>query len=655
MPEVSTPARALTPEALVYGLASPSDPQISPDGTRICYSLQTVQRATKRALRQLWLCGVDGGQPRPISPLDSRASGARWSPDGQLLAYTAAGPSGSTSIFVTAPDAHDSLREITRHANPIGELAWSADGQTIAYTTLFDPDNPHEHPATEGAAARVLVTRRLDYKQDGRGFLGNARSHVFVLDVPSGAHRRLTSEYVDHSAPMWSPDGQYLLVHAARASAAAVGRPNTMSLLLVDPTTGHSQAIASDEYWVEQAIWSLSGDRIVFSGETLPRTFQSDFFVYDLANGRTRRVTDDLPFALSGLPPSPLAWLDDQRVLFTGVRSGASGLEMLDLQTGQVETLWREQSKHAGLSLDRARRYVVQEYSTLTAAPEVWVYDLVESTGRTITAYNTGLLEERPGAAWERLEVNRGDFAIEGWLLKPADFDPARHYPVVLDIHGGPASNYGYAFMAHQQCFATHGFLLVFANPRGSTSYGRRFTQAVDWGQGDYGDILAVLDTVLARPYADSERVGIFGYSYGGYLCAWAIARDPHRFQAAVCGSMFFDLTSAYGTADNRGIAAHAGGTPHERPAWYAAHSPATYAHRTRTPTLLIHGEADQRITVGQTEQMFVALTNAECEVEMVRYPGASHMFIFLGLPEHRVDFLTRVVAWFKQHLGEPV
>lgn len=652
-------AAALTPAALVYELVTASDPQLSPDGTRIAYALHTVEPASRRARSQVWVCGADGGQPRALTSGHERAGGARWSPDGTQLAFTMASPRGGTGVFLRAADRDDEPREITRHAHDVGELAWSPDGRRLAYTTVFDPDNPDnpdnpdEHGAHAGAELRVRVTRRLDYKQDGRGFVGDARQQVFVVDLETGTRRRLTGDPVDHASPAWSPDGRWLLVHAPRASDLAVGGRTTAGLLLVDAGTGSSRVVTPSDVWVEQAAWSPAGDRIVFAADPLPRSFQADVFVHHLASGATRRLTDDLPSSLSTFPPAPLVWLDERRVLCSASRAGASGLEVVDTATGAVETLWRDACRHAGMSVDRARRQVVQVRSTLTEAPELWVYDLARGVGRTITAYNTRLLEARPPAQWERLELPRGAFTVEAWLLKPPDFDPAKRYPLVLDIHGGPASHYGYAFMALQQCLATHGFLVVFANPRGSTSYGRRFTQAVDWGGEDYRDCLAAVDAVLGRPYADPDRVGIYGYSYGGYLCAWAITQTD-RFRAAVCGSMFFDLASSYGTADNRGIAAYAGGPPHLQPDWYAAHSPSTFAHQARTPTLLIHGEADERIPDSQAEQMFVALKDAGCEVELALYPGASHLFLFFGLPEQRLDFLARILAWFSDRLGGP-
>ena len=638
--------RPLTPETLVYGLTSADDPQVAPDGTRIVYTLNTVDRETKRGRSQVWLCAIDGGAPRPLTPDGERAGGARWSPDGSRIAFTVECGRGSTivALALDPPEGH----EVTHHEQGIDDLAWSPDGRRIAYTTAFDPENPDEWEPPAGAAPKVRVTCRLDYKQDGPGFVGDVRSHVFVVDVASGDRRRITAELVDHEAPQWSPDGRWLAVHVSRPAEPGP------QLVLFGVNSGESRPVGPDDCLIQQWAWSPSGDRIIYAGDPAPHTFQPDFFVYDVASGETRRLTDDLP----SLPAAQPVWLDDRRVLVHAMRAGASQLEIVDTETGGIEPVKRWEARHSGMSVDRAGRYVVQARMSPSSFGEINVYDRATAADRVVTAYNARVLADHPPAGWDRFEVPRGEFSIEAWLLKPPDFDPTKRYPVILDVHGGPNANYGYGFMAHQQCFATNGFLVVYPNARGSTSYGRRFAQQVlgDWGGEDYRDLMAALDAVLARPYADPERTGIFGISYGGYMTAWVISQTT-RFRAATCGEPFFDLESAYGTSMNgyRGIETHAGGPPHLRREWYDAHSPSTFAHQTRTPTLIFQGEADETCPVGQSEQMFVALKKAGCEVKFVRYPGGSHMFFVVGPPEHRVDFLTRTLSWFKSHLGEPV
>ncbi len=640
------PNRALSPRELVYGFTLGTDPQVSPNGERIAYTLITPDEAA-RPLRQVWTCRVDGTEPHAVTSPEAAASGVRWSPDGDQIAFTS-GRDGLWTICVLDADAPGEPRELVSHAHEIGELAWAPHGQTIAYTTLFDPDNPSEEPEPQDAPPRVRVTRRLDYKEDGRGYLGDTRMQVFTVDVTDGTRRRLTSDPLDHDWPQWSPDGRFLGMRVRLQDRAGE------LLVAVALDSAEVERIGGGEgvtlvHWA----WSPDGSHVLIAADP-DRSFQPDYFLHSRGSGETKRLTTDHRSAPDAAPP---AWLDERRALLHSFIAGASALESIDIVTGEVQLLERGETRNAGLSVDRTGRYVVQTESSLSSIGELRVFDRDESRVKTVTRHNADLLEQAPAAAWERLSVARGELTIDAWLLKPPDFDPVRRYPVVLDVHGGPNGNYGYGFLAHQQCLATNGFLVVFANPRGSTSYGRHFALQVvrDWGRGDYADLLAVLDEVLERPYADTERTGIFGISYGGYMTAWAISQSD-RFRAAVCGEPIFDLESDYGTSDIawKGLQRHGGGPPHLERDWYTDASPSTYAHRIRTPTMIFHGEADHRCPIGQSEQMFVALRQAGCETELVRYPGGSHMFFAQGLPAHRMDFLTRTLAWFKEHLGDP-
>jgi dipeptidyl aminopeptidase/acylaminoacyl peptidase len=543
-------------------------------------------------------------------------------------------------------------REVTRHRAGVGELAWSADGTRLAYVTTFDPENPEEVEPEPSAPPRVRVTRRIDYKQDNRGYLHDTRTQVFVVDVESGERRRVTKEARDYNHPQWSPDGRWL----ACQTTALNGMVSQGALLEVD---GEGCRPIGPELGVFSTwAWSPDGRSILYAGDC-EQTWQTDFFLYDVASGESKRLTDDLfclPFGgfPTLLPPSQPVWLDGRRALFHGIHRGASGLYEIDTETGAVETIHETGGLATTMSADEGRRYFALATSSLADFGEVTVLDRESGESSVITSLSKPILEGSPAAQWEAFSVSRGGYTTEAWLLKPADFDESKRYPAVLDVHGGPNGYYGYGFNAIQQALATNGFLVVYSNPRGSSSYGREFTQQVtrDWGGEDFLDLMAVVDEVVQRPYADPARLGIWGYSYGGYMTAWALGRTD-RFKAAVCGAPCFDLESMWGTSD----IGHSfgemqwGGNPYAEKEWYATHSPHTYASKIRTPTLIIHGEADDRCPIGQGEQMFVTLKKHGCEVEFARYPGGSHLFISSGAPEHRVDAIQRILSWFQGHL----
>ena len=650
---VSVRTARLTPETLIYGFTLAIDPAISPDGRRILYSLTRTDRESGKTKSRLWTCAVDGSDARPLTQGQGKDGSGRWSPDGRQVAFVSDRVE-KNGIFVLSVDGGEA-RELTRHRPAVSGLAWSPDGKQIAYTTTFDPENPDEKEPGTDEAPRVRATRRLDYKQDNRGYLGDARLQVFVVDVASGERRMVTHEPVDHNDPVWSPDGRSLAVKIPNRNGICA------QLGLLDVGTGETTLVGPRDGTVAQWAWSPDGSRIVFAGDE-NQTWQSDFFLYEVATKAIRRLTDDLPYLPDAgfptiAPPSQPVWLDDRKLLFHAMRAGASGLYVLDTTSGDVETVRAWKGLNAGLSVDATCRYAVQGQQGLESLGEIVVTDLESGQSRQITSASAPTLRETPPARWERFEVRREPYAIEAWLLFPPDFDPRRRYPLVLDVHGGPNGFYGYGFNSTQQALAAAGFLVAFSNPRGSSSYGREFTQQVvhDWGGEDYMDLLAVVDAVLERPYVDPERTGIFGYSYGGYMTAWTIGQTD-RFAAAVCGAPCFDLESMWGTSDIGHVFGRLqwGGAPHETPEWYADHSPSNFAHRARTPTLIVHGEADDRCPIGQGEQLFVALLGAGVETEFVRYPGASHLFLRTGPAAHRQDFLERVVGWFRDHLGEP-
>jgi dipeptidyl aminopeptidase/acylaminoacyl peptidase len=649
MADVTATAR-LDPELLVYGISMPLDPQLSPDGTRILYRLLTADREADAARSRLVTCAWDGSDARPLTGAGHLDAIGRWSPDGHSVAFVSQREDGHAVLVVDAGGGEP--RELARHRRPVAGLAWAPDGARLAYTCAFDPANPSE--AQEGPQGPVVrVVGRDDYRLDGVGFIGEARSQVFVVDVAGGGRRQLTSGGTDFASPRWSPDG--------RTIAAAAGPYYRARLALVDAGTGGVRLVGPEGGQVTQWAWSPSGDGIALAADP-GRTYQADLYLHDVGSGETVRLTDDpgIQPHVTALPvPQPVSmpvWLDGRRLAFCGARAGATGLYSLDCETGEVELLHGWPATDHGFSADRDRRRFVFAQTTLERPSELVTLQLDSGEAATVTACSAAALAERPAARWERLDVVRDGVTVEAWLLKPPDFDPGRRYPLVLDVHGGPNSVYGYGFLPVQQCLASHGFLVVFANPRGSATYGREFAGRVfgDWGGGDFQDLMAVVDTVVERPYVDGDRLGIYGYSYGGYMTSWSIGRTD-RFRAAVCGAPCFDLASHWGTSD----IGHAwdevqwGGPPHERADWFRERSPSTLAHRTRTPTLIIQGDADDRCPVGQAQHMFTTLRRVGCEVELALYPGASHLFFAAPetRPSQREDYLRRVLEWFRDHL----
>lgn len=645
---VETERATWTPYDLVYGLRTAAGPQVSGDGARLVYALAAADPSApdEPSFSRLLTCAIDGSDMVALTDAGHRDGNPRWSPDGTRIAFVSDRGEGSGLFLV--PAVGGDIVELARHPLGITWLAWSPDGRSIAYTVPVDPELEADGPGT-----LVRVTTRLDYKEDVRGYLGDRRSQVYVVDVATAGTRRLTRASVDHHRPTWSPDGHTIAVVVTED----VGIRSHLALL--DATSGEAVDVAiADRGMVTLQAWSPSGDRLLLAGEPA-RTSQTDLYLYTVATAQLVRLTDDLAVLPDGgypnsVPPSPPVWLDESRVLIHAVHKGASGLYVFDIESRTLAHVKGWQALHTGLSTDAQARYVVQGHASLEAVGEISVFDRQTGQSAIVTAHNSELLATHPLARWERFEVERGGLTIEAWLLFPPEFDPSVRYPAVLDIHGGPHSYHGYTFNAVQQLLAASGYVVVSANPRGSGTYGRSFATQVlrDWGGEDYLDLMAVVDAVCARPFVDRERFGVYGYSYGGFMTSWIIGHTS-RFKAAVCGAPCFDLVSMYGTSDIAPMwgPIQWGAAPHEDPEWYREHSPSTYAHNATTPTLIVHGEADNRCPIGQAEEMFTALKQADCEVEFARYPGAPHLFLRLGPAGQREDFVGRVVRWFEEHL----
>ena len=647
----------LTPDVLVCNFKVAADPQASPDGKTIAYTLTTVDKDKKKERVQIWVCDADGSNKHQLTHDGTRNTEPRWSPDGSSIAFVSNRVEKS-GLFVM-PLAGGDARELTKHAQGIANIAWSAGPEgtpkSIAYITDFDPDNPDEEQPGEDDAPRIRVTSRLDYKVDGLGYRGDVRKQVFVVDVESGERRKITDDVQDYAHPRWSPGPE----GAPKTIAAQVSGVDSVGsrLALIDVASGATKLVGPQGGIVDSYAWSQDGKQIIYSGEDT-QTYHGDIWLYDVASGERRQILKDLDWnpgaRLGGGMIAEPAWLDEQRVIFQGAQGGTTVLHIVDTLARAAE-LVREGNNYPGaISFAANGTVAARAFNSLERRGEIAVINLADASAKLVTDYSEEVLETHLPALWERFDVEQGELTIQAWMLKPPTFDPEQKYPVILDIHGGPNGFYGYDFYHYHQMLASAGYIVVYANPRGSGSYGHDFATRVfsDWGGEDYKDLMAVLDAALERPYCDETRQGVRGYSYGGYMTSWIIGQTD-RFEAAVCGAPCFDLESFWGTSDIgvRFGTRQFGGPHHEQPEWYEQHSPSHHAHKATTPTLIVHGEADERCPIGQGEQMFIALKKAGVETEFARYPGGAHGFGGDGPVEHRIDVLQRTLAWFDRYL----
>ena len=397
-------------------------------------------------------------------------------------------------------------------------------------------------------------------------------------------------------------------------------------------------------------------EQIAFVGAPEDNTWQRYVYLLDLASGERTRLTDDSIDPQTGFfpiaPAPPLVWRDD-RVLFLADAAGASGVYSVT-PSGEVEAMRARRELIGGLDATADGDRVAFAASNATAAPQVRTLDLRAGRGRAVTRVGADYLATHPPGHTERFRVRRAGESIEARLVHPPDFDASRRYPLVLEIHGGPNAFHGDGFSPLHQVIAGAGFLVLAVNPRGSSSYGADFTAQVfeDWGGEDYLDLLAAVDAACRRSYVDEERLGLHGYSYGGYMSSWIVGHSD-RFRAAVIGAPVTNLVSMYGQTD---IAVSFGerqwgGLPQENFDHYVERSPLTYADRVTTPVLLLHGEDDIRVPISQSEELYVALKRRGKPVEFARFPGCSHLFLRSGHATLRKEYYDRSIAWLQRWL----
>ena len=634
----------------VYELAGPGSPSVHPTDGTVAYVVSGASRETQANESHLELAPFSGGGPRPLT-VGPRDGSPRWSPDGSRLAFLRREEAGEPAQLWLLPADGGEATRLTGLAGGVAELTWAPGGNTLYCTSDVDPD-----AGASSAAPRTREVRHLYYRGDTIGWRGEIRRHVFRVDVESGRTRQLTRGDFHHRGLALSPDGGSLAFASDRARRRYERAPWGAELCVMPAAGGRVRRLVRDLVISGGLAWSPDGARIAFVGGPEENIWQRYVHVVEVRDGNARRLTDDRIEPQAGFfpiaPAPPLVWRG-RSVIFTADARGSSGVYAVT-PSGRVRALRARPELIGGFDATPDGRRVAFVASSSQRPPEVRTLDTRSGRSYAVTATAAPYLEGRAVGRTERLRVCRAGQSIDCWLLHPPGFDRGRRYPLVLEIHGSPNGFFGTGFNPLHQLLAGAGFLVLSVNPRGSTTYGSDFSAAVfeDWGGEDYLDLMAAVDTVCRRPYVDERRLGLHGYSYGGYMSAW-IAGHSDRFRAAVIGAPVTNLVSMYGQTD---IAASFGerqwgGLPHDNLEHYLERSPLTYADRVTTPLLLLHGEADIRVPISQSEELFTALKRRGKTVELVRFPDCSHLFMRVGHPALRQEYYDRAVGWLQRWL----
>ncbi len=649
----------------VFELEHISDPRVSPDGNRVVFVRNFMDIQHDRRRSTLWITDTEGLDPRPLTTGLVSDHSPRFSPDGNRLAYLSATDDG-TEIFLRWLDSGQSARLTQLPRSPSG-LAFSPDGRFLAFS-MFVPAKseplvklPEKPEGAEWAEPPQAISEMI-YRGDGQGYLEEGFTQVFVLPVEGGTPRQVTEGRFHHRGGLaWSADGEFLIVSANRRDDWRF-EPNDSEVFEVELATGEMRALTDRRGPDNAPAVSPDGRHIAYLGfDERYEGFQVTGLYVMTRDGRDPRLlTADLDRRVR-----QLEWAADSRGLYFGYTDQGNGKVGYVSLSGAVEKVADDVG---GTSIGRpygGGSFAVggrgdEELVAFTRSSPHHLADLAlvrrGGESRRVTDVNRDLFGHRQLGEVEEIRYpsSHDGREIQGWIVKPPGFDPSRKYPLILEIHGGPFSDYGDRFAAEIQLFAAAGYVVLYTNPRGSSSYGKEFGNLIHhaYPGNDYDDLMSGIDAVIERGYIDPDQLFVTGGSGGGVLTSWLVGKT-RRFRAAVVAKPVINWYSFVLTADSYNFFYRYWfpGFPWDHTEHYMRRSPISLAGEIETPTMLLTGEEDYRTPISESEQLYQALQLRGIDSMLVRIPGASHGIA--RRPSQLMAKVAYILAWFERYRGE--
>jgi dipeptidyl aminopeptidase/acylaminoacyl peptidase len=621
------------------------EPQIAPDGDWVAYTVSSPDTGEDRNTSAVWMVSWDGARNVRLTNSKQGETTPRWSPDGRWLAFLSSREDEHTQLWLL--DRHGGEgRKATTFPSDVDDYVWAPDGQRVA---LVVEDADTAKPKTPPP----IVIDRFQFKQDEGGYLGKGRRHLYVLDIASGATTMLTSGEYDELLPAWSPDGKSLAFVSKRRPE--FDRDSNWDLYVIDAAPGAAprqlttfEGPDNDPDTESRPAWSPDGRSIAYlQGGPLKLIYYAvqKLAIVPAVGGAPRILTATLDRNVT----SPVWSGDGSSIYFLLEDDRAVGLARVPATGGAIERLVAGPRVVSAFAAAAGSKVAVLA-STPLVPTEVYAVD--GATLRPLSRQNNAWLSRVKLGSVEPISFrSRDGTPINGFAVKPPDFASSKRYPTILRIHGGPVSQYQYEFDFQLQALAGHGYLVVVANPRGSSGRGERFAAAIyaDWGNKDAQDVLAAVDFAVAQGLADPARLGVGGWSYGGILTNYVIAQD-RRFKAAVSGASISNVLAGYGTDQYvREYEAELGVPWKAADTWVRLSYPFLHADRITTPTLFLCGDKDFNVPLLNSEQMYQALRSLGVATQLVIYPGQHHG---INKPSYRRDRLERYLAWYDKYLN---
>lgn len=663
------PKKPVTPET-IFEFILVGDPQVRPNSDQVLFAKKTLSQEKNKYLTHLCLA-QEGKDAIQLTQGDDSCSSGRWSPDGSQIAFISGRSEHISQIFLLNM-AGGEARQITKlEEGSIGGIKWSPTGKHIAFS--FRPTDPKwTQKAEKERKEKNLSTpaREIDdiwYREDGDGYFLGARNALWVLDVTTGESKKIyePNPRLDSMSFAWNPQGTELAVTRHSKENPIFDRWND-DIYRVDLNGKATQVSTNARGPKGSLTWSPDGQHIAFTGRPDEKSAwgaqNTRAYMIPAAGGDVVALSDNHDYCLGAATLSdtkeaafdaPLAWLDNQDLLIQVVQHGTCHVGKLSTSGGLHQVTEGRKLFGFGLpSADGKKLGVV--FGGPTELQEVGLLDLTTGNLAKLTDFNSGWLSEykisEPEEFWAEAEDGH---KVHGWVLKPSGFAAGKKYPAVLEIHGGPHTQYGCTFMHEFQVLAANGYVVFYSNPRGSRGYGEAHCAAIagDWGNKDWLDIQAVTQHMVSQPYVDPSKVGIMGGSYGGYMTNWAVGHSK-AYKAAITDRCVSNLVSMAGSSDYPWAeSTYWPGLPYGKldnikGLW--AQSPIAYFEGVTTPMLIIHSEGDLRCNVEQGEQVFAALQAQGVPSRFVRYPQSTfHGLSRSGPPDLRIHRLNEILTWW--------
>jgi len=607
-----------------------ANPQIAPDGKSILYTRGWIDKLNDRRQSSVYIMNVDGTKPRKL--VDGTAP--IWSPDGSRIAFIGQGePNNSAQIFTRYMDAEGAVTQVTRLTSAPSNVRWSPDGKTLAFTTQVPNNTPtpraeaqlapfRPRGATWTAAPRVV--NQLDYRQDGQGFTADATQHLFVVPADGGTPRPVTAGSWSAGAGEWTPDGRSLVYASGPRIPDADYAWRESEVYAVDVASGTVRQLTTRKGPDNNPAVSPDGKWIAYTGYDFTTDTWVDTKLYLMSiDGTGSRLLLDIDRS-----PSNLTWASDgSGIYFTAQSEGYQNLHVVTM-AGQHRKVTDGKQMLAVTDI-HPTGLAVGTLADAQRPGDVVAFNVRSpATGfRTLTEVNADVLAgKRLGVVEEIWYTSVDNLRIQGWIVKPPDFDPTKKYPLMLSIHGGPHSMYNGAFNFSYQEHAANGYVTLYTNPRGSTGYGSAFGNAIKnaYPSKDYDDLMNGVDAVIAKGYIDTQNLYVYGCSGGGVLTAWIVGHTD-RFAAASANCPVINWISFVGNTDGPSWYQNFAKMPWEDITEHWNRSPLKYVGQVTTPTMLMTGVNDLRTPIGQTEEFYEALKVRKVPTQMVRFVDEWH------------------------------